>query len=92
MIIHFKCTKTETLFNDRFVKKFANIERMARKKLEILEAAQNIEDLRCPPGNRLEKLSGDRNGSYSIRINQQYRLCFTWKDGHAYNVEIVDYH
>ena len=61
-------------------------------KLEILDAAEAVEDLRIPPGNRLEKLAGDREGQHSIRINQQWRICFRWKNGDAYDVEIVDYH
>ena len=60
--------------------------------LEILDAAEVLQDLRIPPSNRLEKLSGDRKGQYSIRINAQWRICFEWRDGHAYDVEIVDYH
>lgn len=65
---------------------------IARRKLLMLDAAAAIEDLRVPPGNRLEKLKGNRAGQWSIRINDQWRICFEWKDGHAYNVEIVDYH
>ena len=66
--------------------------RKARLKLEILDGAEKLDDLKVPPGNRLEKLSGDREGQHSIRINQQWRICFRWKDGDCYNVEIVDYH
>jgi proteic killer suppression protein len=69
-----------------------DIQRKARVKLEILDAAERLEDLRIPPSNRLEKLSGDRQGQYSIRINDQWRICFEWGDGDAYNVEVVDYH
>ena len=70
----------------------ARLHRAAMRKLRYLDNAADINDLRVPPGNRLEKLSGDRTGQYSIRINEQYRLCFTWKGGNAYRVEIVDYH
>ena len=66
--------------------------RVARRKLLMLDAAVTIDDLRVPPANRLEKLKGARNGQFSIRINDQWRVCFTWKEGHAYAVEIVDYH
>lgn len=66
--------------------------RKARSKLEILDAAEKLDDLKVPPGNRLEKLSGDRERQYSIRINQQWRICFRWKDGNRFDVEIVDYH
>lgn len=68
------------------------IQRKARMKLEILDAAEKLNDLQVPPGNRLEKLSGHRHGQYSIRINNQWRICFLWKDGDVHNVEIVDYH
>lgn len=66
--------------------------KVARRKLRMVHAARDIRDLRVPPGNRLERLSGDREGQYSIRINDQYRVCFEWRDGDAYDVEIVDYH
>jgi proteic killer suppression protein len=65
---------------------------VTRRKLAMLDVAARLEDLRVPPANRLEKLKGDREGRYSIRINDQYRICFTWKDGDAYEVEVVDYH
>jgi len=74
------------------VKKFEAIARMAQKKLSVLRAAAKLEDLKTPSGNRLESLLGDRKGQHSIRINDQYRICFLWKDGSAYEVEIVDYH
>ena len=70
----------------------ASLRRSAFKKLAILNAAVALENLRVPPGNRLEALKGDRAGQYSIRINDRYRVCFLWRDGHAYDVEIVDYH
>ena len=92
MIKSFRCKHTEKLFHDEFVKRFANIERAARKKLLMLHAAQSLEDLRIPPGDRLEAPHGNRQGQYSIRINDQWRICFVWKDGHAFDVEIVDYH
>jgi proteic killer suppression protein len=69
-----------------------DIQRKARMKLEILDAAEKLEDLKVPPGNRLEKLSGGRAGQHSIRINQQWRICFRWKNGDCYDVEIADYH
>ncbi len=71
---------------------YASWERMAQRKLAQLHRAARIEDLAVPPGNRLEKLSGDRNGQWSIRINDQWRICFVWRDGNAWDVEIVDYH
>jgi toxin HigB-1 len=92
MIKGFRCKDTENLFQDIPVSRFRNIEKVARRKLEILEAAKELNDLRQPPGNRLEALKGNRKGLYSIRINEQWRLCFKWKDNHAHDVEIVDYH
>ena len=77
---------------DRRVRRFQAIERAARWKLEMLDAADAIDDLKVPPGNRLEALHGDRRGQYSIRVNDQYRICFIWKDGGIEDVEIVDYH
>jgi proteic killer suppression protein len=74
------------------VKKFEAIARAAQKKLVLLRAAARLEDLRTPAGNRLEGLTGDRKGCYSIRINDRYRICFAWKEGMAYDVEITDYH
>ena len=68
------------------------VQRMAQRKLAILNAAELLQDLRVPPGNRLDRLSGDREGQYSIRVNDQWRVCFRWSDGDAYDVEIVDYH
>lgn len=92
MISTFLCADTEALFRRRRVARFANFERVALRKLEQLAAAERIEDLRVPPGNRLEQLRGDRAGQWSIRINDQFRLCFRWMDGGALDVEIVDYH
>ena len=93
MIRTCKDADTENVWNRRYVKKFGlDLTRSAYKKLSILNAATAINDLRVPPGNRLEKLSGDREGQHSIRINDQWRICFEWTDGDAENVEIVDYH
>ena len=91
MIKSFRCRDTEALANDRSVKRFNSIERVARRKLEMLVAASRLDDLKVPPGNRLEPLKGDRKGQYSIRINDQWRICFRWDEG-AKDVEIVDYH
>jgi toxin HigB-1 len=92
MIQTFRDKDTEALFCDVVVPRFGNIERVARRKLLYLNAAKRLEDLRVPPGNRLEALKGDRKGQHSIRINEQWRVCFTWREGDALNVEIVDYH
>ena len=92
MIITFKCKDTEKLFNDINVKKFRAVSRSARLKLELLNATVSLNSLRIPPGNRLERLKGDRNGQYSIRINDQWRICFIWRDDNTHEVEIVDYH
>ena len=92
MIRSFKCTDTEKLAAGRRVRRFVNIERVALRKLRQLQIANRLDDLRVPPGNRLEALKGDRRGLYSIRINDQYRLCFRWTRAGAEEVEIVDYH
>ncbi len=92
MIRSFSDAATARLFNDEDVPRFRAIERQARKKLLLLNAAGSINDLRSPPGNRLEALKGDRQGQHSIRINDQWRICFEWRDHGAQNVEIVDYH
>ena len=93
MIRSFADKEAERIFNREVSRRFApDIRRKARIKLEILDAAEALQDLRIPPSNRLEKLSGDRQGQYSIRINNQWRICFVWQDGNAYRVEIVDYH
>jgi proteic killer suppression protein len=83
---------TEALFNGNHVRRFVNIEAVARRKLVQLNAAATLDFLRVPPGNRLESLKGDRAGQYSIRVNNQFRVCFHWQDGDALAVEIVDYH
>jgi len=92
MIRSFRQRETERLFDDRAVPRFRAIERAARRKLLLLHAAARLEDLAVPPGNRLEALRGNRTGQHSIRINDRWRVCFEWRDGHAFNVEIVDYH
>ena len=92
MIRSFICRDTERLANGYRVRRFTSIERVARRKLAQLDAAATLAFLRVPPGNRLEALRGDRAGSYSIRINDQWRLCFRFVDGDAYDAEIVDYH
>ena len=92
MIRSFHDTRTEALFNDRSVLRFRSIECPARRKLLFLHRALRLEDLRVPPGNRLEALKGERKGQYSIRINDQWRICFRWESGDAFDVEIVDYH
>lgn len=92
MIRSFKCKGTEKLFNDISVSKFKAFERQARRKLAMLNAAVSLDNLKVPPGNRLELLTGNRKGQHSVRINQQWRICFKWKDNDAFSVEIVDYH
>lgn len=92
MIRTFRDKDTEALFNGQRVKKFSGIIAQAEKRLEILEAATDLKDLAGLPGNRLEALKGNRKGQYSIRINEQWRICFEWQEGNAENVEIVDYH
>ena len=93
MIKSFKDELTNSVWNRKRVKKFpSDIFKVARRKLGFLEDAVDINDLRIPPGNRLEALKRSRVGQHSIRINDQWRVCFHWKDGNAYNVEITDYH
>ena len=92
MIKGFRCKGTEKVFQRRHSRRCSGIERMALRKLLMLDAAGLLEDLRVPPANRLERLSGDRRGQLSIRINDQWRICFRWREGHAHDVEIVDYH
>jgi proteic killer suppression protein len=83
---------TQRLFHRESVKKFRAIERVALRKLILLDAAQQLRDLAALPGNRLEALKGDRKGQHSIRINDQWRICFVWREDDAFSVEIVDYH
>lgn len=83
---------TEELFYDHAVRRFRSFERAARRKLLYLHRARKLDDLRVPPGNRLEALRGDRKGQHSVRINDRWRICFRWSKGDAYDVEIVDYH
>jgi proteic killer suppression protein len=92
MIQSFKCADTEALANGWRVRRFVNIESTARRKLRQLEIAAQLHDLRLPPGNRLEALAGDRAGQYSIRVNDQFRVCFRWTLAGPEDVEIVDYH
>ena len=92
MIETFRCKDTEALFTGRRIRRFAAVESAAMRKLAMLNRAGRIEDLRVPPGNRLEALRGDRAGQWSVRINDQWRLCFRFESGNAYDVEIVDYH
>ena len=93
MIRSFKCKKTERLFNLEPVKKIpAVVQKAALRKLWMLDAAAALQDLRSPPGNKLESLKGDRQGQYSIRINDRFRVCFVWQGSDAWDVEIVDYH
>jgi proteic killer suppression protein len=92
MIASFKSADTEALANGWPAKRFVNIESVARRKLRQLQIAGQLADLRVPPGNRLEALKGDRAGQYSIRINDQFRICFRWTPVGAEDVEIVDYH
>ncbi len=91
MIRSFRQRDAERRFDDRAVPRFRAIERAARRKLLQLHAAACLEDLAVPPGNRLEALRGGRAGQHSIRINDRWRVCFEWREGHAFNVEIVDY-
>lgn len=92
MIRSFKTEDTERLFCDERVRRWQAIENTARRKLNMVHAAGRLEDLRVPSGNRLEKLGGDRKNQHSIRINDQSRVCFGWRDGDAYDAEIMDYH
>lgn len=93
MIRTFADRDAEALFDGRFAKKLAHdIQRVAQRKLRLIHQAEELRDLAAPPGNRLEALKGGRKGQHSIRINDQWRICFIWKNGAAENVEIVDYH
>jgi proteic killer suppression protein len=93
MLLSFKCKETANIFYRRSFKRFSfEVARLARKKLLMIHSATELNSHRIPPGNRLEKLKGDWEGSHSIRINDQWRICFCWIDGNAYDVQIVDYH
>jgi toxin HigB-1 len=92
MIQSFACKETEALFRYQHSKRFRAIERVALRKLLQLHAATELRILASPPGNQLEALRGNRKGKHSIRVNDQWRICFAWRDGHCYDVEIVDYH
>ncbi len=92
MIQSFGSKDTEKLFNYRHSRRFRAIERVALRKLLQLHAATELRILGSPPGNQLEALRGNRSGQHSIRVNEQWRICFVWREGHAYDVEIVDYH
>ena len=92
MIQSFRCAETLALFEGRPARRFVNIQRVAERKLAMLDAAAALLDLRAPPGNRLEALAGDRKGQHSIRINDQFRICFVWTAQGPTDVEIVDYH
>ena len=92
MIKTFKCADTQALSKGEQVRRFVNVVAVARRKLRQLEIADRLDDLRVPPGNRLEALKGDRAGQHSIRVNDQFRVCFRWTDAGAEDVEIVDYH
>jgi proteic killer suppression protein len=92
MVASYRNKDTENVANGIRVKQFEAIALVAQRRLNALESATQLDDLLVPPGNRLETLKGDRKGQHSIRINDQYRICFEWKEGKAYNVEITDYH
>ena len=93
MILDFADKQTEAIWNGQVVRRLPiDVQQTARRKLRMLNNAQSLSDLRIPPANRLHALKGDRKGQHSIRINDQWRICFRWLDGHAYDVEIVDYH
>lgn len=93
MIKNFSDKESDKIFHGKRSKRFSQeIQRIAQRKLLMIDAAVNLTDLKIPPGNRLEKLKGKRVGQHSIRINEQWRVCFLWKSGNAFDVEIVDYH
>jgi proteic killer suppression protein len=88
----FRCADTEALYEGKSPRRFRNIENVAQRKLQMLDDAMELRDLKAPPGNRLEALSGNRAGQHSIRVNDQWRVCFVWTDTGPKNLEIVDYH
>ncbi len=93
MILSFHDVRTQRLFDRQRIKKLPEpVRRAALRRLLLLDAAESLDDLRVPPGNRLEKLKGDRAGQYSIRVNDRWRICFQWKDGDALDVELTDHH
>ena len=92
MIRSFACKDTKAIYNGKSPKRFQSLLAAAQRKLQMLDSAYELDDLRSPPGNRLEALTGDRTGQYSIRINRQWRLCFRFVSNDAHNVEIIDYH
>ncbi|MBI2286990.1 MAG: type II toxin-antitoxin system RelE/ParE family toxin [Nitrosomonadales bacterium] len=93
MIKSFADKATAAVFSGQIIRRLPHeIQVIARRKLKLIDAVSRIEELRVPPGNRLEMLGGDRSGQWSIRINDQWRICFNWENGHANDVEIVDYH
>ena len=92
MIQSFKCKDTLALFEGKSPRRFKALAKVAERKIAQLDAAQTLAFLKAPPGNHLEALKDDRKGQHSIRINDQWRICFVWQDGHAHHVEIVDYH
>ena len=93
MIINFSCKYTERVWEGEFVKKFpSEVQIIARRKLRMIYAASNISALKIPPSNRFKKLKGNKNHLYSIRINDQWRICFEWRGNNSYHVEIIDYH
>lgn len=93
MIKSYRCRETELIHSGRVSRRLpGDMQRVALRKLLMIDAACDLNDLRVPPGNRLEALSGNRQGQHSIRINSQWRICFVWRDGNAHDVEIVDYH
>jgi len=92
VIQSFADEEIRTLFLTGKSRRFGNIARMVLRKLDVLDSAKRLEDLKIPAGNRLEVLQGDRSGQYSIRVNNRYRICFRWQDGQSWDVELVDYH